>query len=244
MEIGHDFNPAGDPDPMQGRLDQAERQLALYQKALGHDLPNQMVALQGLARMVELELGPAAAPDALSFAGRLATLARQVDENMRALAALGRLCSHSGPLEKLDLGDLIREAAAEVKVLFAGRAVDYHLQDDMPIVTTTRAPLYQVLTQLLRNAMQAANAGRELAVEIGAHRVAPDGVEIRISDNGRGMSPFQLEQVRATLAGEPGGGTGLGLVLVRQVVAGWRGAVRIGSEPGRGTMVTLLARTW
>lgn len=36
------------------------------------------------------------------------------------------------------------------------------------------------------------------------------------------------------------GGLGLGLFVVRQLVAGWKGALRIRSEPGRGTTVTFL----
>ena len=33
-----------------------ERLLACYQQALGHDLPNKLVALQGIARLLEEEL--------------------------------------------------------------------------------------------------------------------------------------------------------------------------------------------
>ncbi len=244
MEIGHDFCPDGDTDPVRERFELLEMQRALYQKALGHDLPNRMVALQGLARMAEMELGPDAAPEACALVGRLAEVARQVDESMRTLAALGRLCQKPGPVEALDLGELVHEAAVEAKVLFKGQAVDYHFQRDMPLATTTRAPLYHVVSQLLRNAFQATVPGRTLAVEIGARRVEAVGVEVHIRDDGRGMTALQLAQARATLAGEASGGAGFGLALVRQVVASWRGAVRIDSEPGRGTRVTILARTW
>ena len=40
-----------------------------------------------------------------------------------------------------------------------------------------------------------------------------------------------------------GSGPGLGLIWVRQIVTGWRGTVRIASEPGEGVLVTILART-
>ena len=162
---------------------------------------------------------------------------------MRSIAGLGRLCCQSGPLESLDLGELCHEAATEARVLFKGRPVEYHLQEVMPIVVTQRAPLYQVLSQLLRNSFQASRTGQTLVIEIGARRVETGGVELRIGDTGKGMSDFLLAQVRATITGESGGGSGLGLVLVRQVVAGWRGAVRIRSEPDQGTVVTILART-
>src|SRR3954462_5732568 len=113
MEISHDFCPGGNPDPERGRLDLLEMQLALYQKALGHDLPNRMVALQGLARLAELEPGP----DTPARIGRLAELARQADENMRTLAELGCLCRKPRPLVTIKLGELVHEAAIEAKVL-------------------------------------------------------------------------------------------------------------------------------
>jgi signal transduction histidine kinase len=244
MEIGYDFSPRGTADPGRGRHEQLEAQLALYQKAMGHDLHNQMVALQGLAQMLATELGPDVAPDVRALVGRLASLSLEADENMQALAALGRLCRQPGPAETLDLGKLAHEAATELKILFKEQPVDYHFQRDMPTVTTARAPLYQLLTQLLRNAFQAAVPGQPLTVEVGARRAESGGVEVRVGDSGRGMSEFQLRQAQAALAGEPGGGTDLGLVLVRQVVAGWCGAVHVRSEPGRGTVVTILARTW
>jgi signal transduction histidine kinase len=238
MEIAHDFSPTGDSDPVKGRLDQLEQQLALYQQALGHDLPNQMVALQGLARILEQEPGP----DAGDLVTRLAVLARRTDENMRTLAKLGRLCRHAGTGERLDLAQLAREAATEAKVLFSGQPLEYHLQEDMPVVVASRALLYQVLLQLLRNAVQAAGE-RTVAVEIGGRRLETGGVEFWVRDTGRGMTGAQLNQARATLAGEAGAGAGLGLVLVRLAVAGWRGAVHVSSEPGQGTVVKILART-
>ncbi len=243
MEIAHDFSPDGDADPVRGRLEQLELQLALYQKALGHDLPNQMVALQGLARMLDLELGADAADDVRALATRLAAVARQADERMRALAALGRLSRRQDPAEPLDLGELVREAAAEARVLFRSQPVDYHFHQDLPATVTNRDPLYQVLAQLLRNAFQAAVAGRALVIEVGGRRLETGGVELQVRDNGRGMNESQLHQARSTLAGTPGGGAGLGLVLVRQVVARWRGAVRIRSELSEGTAVTIVART-
>ncbi len=168
MEIAHDFSPDGDPDPEKVRLAQLELLLGLYQQALGHDLPNQMVILTAFLGIVETELEPDVAPESRGRIGQLAMQARQAGEYMRALAAVGRLGRQPGAVETLDLGELFREAAVEAKLLFKGQEVDYHLQQDMPLVTTSRAPLYQVVHQLLRNAFQAAVAGRSLVLEIGA----------------------------------------------------------------------------
>jgi signal transduction histidine kinase len=237
MEIVLDFTRpaagAAAPSPdLTGQL------LACFQKALGHELPNQLVALQGLARLLEGEAG--LGPEVRPLVGRLADLARRADGLVRALADLGRLCRERPPGPPLAPADVVREAAAEVNFVSPGVVIEYHLENALPDVTVPRRPLYQVLSHLLRNAVQAAVLERALRIGVGA-RHGPEGVSFWVADNGRGLSEAQtarlFEPLSATAAG---GGCGLGLFLVRQVVAGWGGAVRAESEPGRGTRFTVL----
>ena len=54
MDLQYDFSSDA-ANPAQRRIEQLERLLGCFQKALGHELPNQLVALQGLARLIEME---------------------------------------------------------------------------------------------------------------------------------------------------------------------------------------------
>src|SRR5262249_52410211 len=140
----------------------------LCQQALGHDLPNQMVSLQGLARVLAMELESSAAPEVRDLANRMANLARQADERMRRVAALGRLLRQEEQPQLLDLRELAREAVTAVKLLLKGHGVEYRFREGMPLVTGCRDSLYQILYQLLRNSLQGAVANRALIVEIDA----------------------------------------------------------------------------
>jgi two-component system sensor histidine kinase FlrB len=108
----------------------------------------------------------------------------------------------------------------------------------VPPLPVSRRSLQAVLVELLGNAVRAA-AGRPLRVEVGGRRT-PAGVEWWVTDDGRGLPPALQGCLFAPFA--TGGGVGLGLFLVRQAAAAWGGAVRVRSEPGAGTTVTLLVR--
>jgi signal transduction histidine kinase len=106
--------------------------------------------------------------------------------------------------------------------------------------------LVQVALNLVCNAMEA--VGREDGmVEVACER-AGDWVRMRVSDNGRGMSPQVLERVfepfftdkpRRGLASGPGG-TGLGLTVAHAIVEQHGGRLSASSEgPGRGSVFTV-----
>jgi signal transduction histidine kinase len=237
MEISHDFASSG----VTAQFVQLEGLFTLYQRALGHDLPNQLVSIQGFARMVETDLPASTQAETRTRIGRVADLARKADEQMRALANIGRtLCSPPSP-ERIDLGELVHEAAIETRLVFNTVPVEYHFSVDAPVLTTVRVPLYRVVSELLRNSFQAV-ADRRLVIDLAAGRGEAGSLVLRVSDNGRGMNDTMLRQVEATLAGRPAGTMGLGLVFVRLALAGWGGAIRIRSEPEQGTAITLIAR--
>jgi signal transduction histidine kinase len=229
--------------------------LACFQQALGHELPNQLMSMQGLARLLEDGEGQHLGPEARAQFGRLAALAQETDRLVRALADVGRLCRDARSGGPVALDEVAQEAAAEVHLLYGGPSIVYDFSGDLPAVTVSRQSLYQVLVQLLRNAVQAVGTGRLFPsfpapgdnpveagsaagrVEVGARR-APDGVEVWVADDGRGLPAVPPEKLFAPF--QRGNGLGLGLFLVRSVVAAWGGRLRVESESGRGTRFTLL----
>jgi signal transduction histidine kinase len=239
MEVEHDFGPRPGAGPA-AYLPGQEHLLACLQEALGHGLPNQLVAAQGLARLLLEEQGPRLDAEGRDLLGRVAALSREADCAVRTLAEVVRACRE--PPAETDLREVAREAAAEAELLPGGASIGYDFQGTLPPLRVPRRALYQALAQLLRNACQAGVAGRPLRVTVGA-RPADGGAEVWVEDDGSGLTPAQLQELADTLAGRRGAtGPGWGLYFVRQVAAAWGGAVRAWSEPGRGTRVVLLVR--
>jgi two-component system, OmpR family, sensor kinase len=213
--------------------------LACYQQALGHELPNRLLGIQGLAQLVLGDEAGRLSPGGRELLQRLADLAGRTQRLVRAAAEIGRLDRDPGPPEPVPLTEVVAEAVAEVKLLFNRPPVEYSIQQFMPTVVVPRRALYAVLRQLLQNATRAVRANPAARVEVSA-RPTPAGLELRVADNGCGLSADrQLHAFEAFLGDDASAGPGLGLFLVRQLVAGWHGSVHVSSEPGKGAAFTI-----
>jgi signal transduction histidine kinase len=243
MELSHDFGPSGGFDPAVQALQQAERLLDCWRQALGHELPNHFVAIVGLSHLLEGSQTDRLEEEGRVCLERLTAAARRGGRLVTALADLDRLCREARSEQGVSLVEVAHEAAAEVRLLCAEAVIEYDFQTDLPSLAVSRRALHQVLVHLLRNAVQAAVPSRPLRVEVGG-RPHPDGVEWWVRDNGRGLSLIRPETLFDAFAnpGRGSAGQGLGLFLVRQLIAAWHGALRVHSEPGEGTTFTLLVR--
>ena len=205
----------------------------------GHELPNVLVALQGLARLLlrEGDVGP----DSRPLLERLAALAQSADTTSRRLAEVGRLLREDPFGPPVDLRDELAEAAAVVNVQRPPSPVALDVAGPLPSVGLARALLHAVLVQILSNAARAGRSGQPVAVRV-AFCPEAGGGWLTLQDEGHGMSEAQLNLLCEPFAAgrQPGAaGPGLGFFLVRQAAAHWGGAVRVDSEPGRGTTVSV-----
>jgi signal transduction histidine kinase len=248
MDFLLDFRPSAVPDGGHLLLRETRGLLACYQFALGHELPNGLVALQGLARLLVQAHGDGQLLDdeARALLERLARSAQRLDEQARRLAEVGRLCREieeaPGP-PRASAEEVAREAVAELKLQAPGPA-EFRVEGPLPTLAVLPRSLHAVLVELLRNAARSGRPGRAVEVVLGGAEEGTEG-EVWVRDNGRGMTAAQLEQAlgRSPSGAPPGaaGGPGVGWLLVRQVVARWGGSARVLSEPGRGTTVRLRA---
>jgi signal transduction histidine kinase len=106
-----------------------------------------------------------------------------------------------------------------------------------PLVGRLNKHLLKVaLSHLLRNAIEAMRPGGTLLV-----RTARDAnyAILIIKDTGRGMPPDVVDKVFVPFYTTKLGGTGLGMVFVRQIVDEHRGIITLESKLGQGTTVTI-----
>jgi signal transduction histidine kinase len=238
MDVFHDYGLTAKPDSWRRAGEQDEQLLICFQKALGHELPNKLVALGGLARLVQEEYSKDLGPEGQALLERLAAAAQRADGLVRRLAEIGRLCRAGGE-EGVRFEEVAHEARAELIFLGCGATIEYDLSLPLPVLKIARAALHQVLLQLIHNAVQAAEGTRPLKIVVGGHGV-PGGLEFWVADNGRGIAGSSAAQLFQPFSkGIRGEGWGLGLFLVRQLVARWAGAIQVHSEEGKGAVVTV-----
>ncbi len=230
------MDTSADPIDLRRALARAERLLGCFQTAVAHDLPNQLVALQGLLRMLQADAANRLDADGHELLMRLVVLSQRSHALVHELAELGRLGREPPAADGIDLAEVVREATAEVKQLCSGQPIEYHcaVEGGHSLRVPYRA-LRQVLLLLLRHAAQRAGQDHPLRVEIGARRT-PGGLVWWVADDGVGLPPErQARLFEPFAAADPP----LGLFPVRHAVEGWGGTVGVTSAPGRGCTITV-----
>jgi len=109
----------------------------------------------------------------------------------------------------------------------------------LPRAMADRDRLAQVLTNLVRNAVNNTLDGGIISVEAAP---AGDRVAITVSDTGIGLEPEDLKRIFERFyrtdrsRARDTGGSGLGLAIVRDLVTAMGGSIGAESQPGRGSV--------
>ena len=103
-----------------------------------------------------------------------------------------------------------------------------------------RRRIGQVISNLLSNAIKFSPDDSDVVISVS---VVPQGTEVTFKDSGPGIAPAELPLLfqRYTRASSSSvGGTGLGLMIVREVIEAHGGSVHVESELGRGSRFSFL----
>lgn len=173
---------------------------------------------------------------------------RKIDSNVRSLVELindfldlARLegIGYAIEREPVDLPALLHETLADIQPLIDESRLTVHTLGLEEVITVMgdRRRLVQVLTNLLSNAVKFTPPEGVITV---AMSVSPEAVEVQVNDTGRGIPADVLPNLfqrymRANERGHKVAGTGLGLMIVREIVEAHGGTVGVTSEPGRGS---------
>ena len=217
---------------MLARLEAAKARQRSFVSDAAHELRSPLASAR-----TQLEV--AAAVDAGTPAGDLAAgvlldvqrLGRLVDD----LLLLARLDeAPNRPRQPVDLVELATEALGR----YASARVPVVLdpcQDGPCVVSADPGAVRRVLANLVDNAVRHARGSVHVTVGPGLLRVTDDGPGIPAPDRNRVFDRFTRLQVDR---GRDSGGAGLGLAIVRELVAAHGGSVTLG-DAGPGLVVTV-----
>jgi two-component system, NarL family, sensor histidine kinase BarA len=143
----------------------------------------------------------------------------------------------------VDIDALIRESLVEHSIQAERSHIVLRSQIDvqLPAVRVDPRRVNQVLSNLLSNALKFSDDGGE--IEVGAGRSREDEVIVWVKDKGVGIPSDEIGQVfekyRQLSSGRNSGykGTGLGLVICKEIVEAHGGRIWTESKEGKGTTV-------
>lgn len=115
------------------------------------------------------------------------------------------------------------------------------LAPNLPEIIGDREDLLILVINLVKNAVEASAPGKLNPIGI-ASRVYADGVrvELKVTDQGVGMSQEALRLLRTPLATTKRKGTGIGFKVILRIVREHGGEISMQSEPDKGTWISVV----
>lgn len=226
--------------------DRSERELEAVGRVAGgvaHGVNNALATIVGLAsmRIGDRTLSPDLRHD-LDAILQAGAVARDLTANLLGFARQGRY-----RLARIDLNAVAAEVGAQVQG--EGRAVDQVLASDLPIVEGDPPQVYDAVLNVVQNAVEATVEGDHIRITTYVQTVGEGdavlkpGVYVRleITDTGAGMTDAVRAQAMAPFftTKELGKGLGMGLSMAFGVMRHHGGDLRLASEPGAGTTVSM-----
>jgi len=212
--------------------------LAVMSHELRHPLNMIHINVELLSRMQELRASPTFMRAAAIIRSSVMSQAKIIDDLMdMSRVRTGKLSLSMAPvvLDKLlqDMVDVARNdpAAKDLRIDFTGGA------DGLPVLADV-VRIEQVVMNLLSNAIKFTPAGGRIEIHLEREKEA---LRIDVTDSGQGIAPSFLPHVfdmygqSTAVTTRSKGGLGIGLALVREIVALHGGRVDVRSDgAGKG----------
>ncbi|HUK40620.1 MAG TPA: ATP-binding protein, partial [Candidatus Acidoferrales bacterium] len=220
----------------QTSLMQTEKMAGLGQliSSIAHELNNPLNGMSLTVQLLEQRLARPSNP--LADDQATATVKRLKDEisRLNQLAGEFRAISRKERYDfrPADLAPIIEDIVGMQAPHFAGHGIEIKssMPADLPPVKVDEDKIKQALLNLVKNAAEAMPGGGRIS--IGA-ALTDDAVALEIADTGTGI-PLDVDAFEP-FATTKKGGTGLGLVIVRQIITAHGGKISYRSRPGEGT---------
>lgn len=136
------------------------------------------------------------------------------------------------------LNKLIKEMA----LLYEGEAnlhsisIEVKLARENPCILMDEYQLKQVLVNMMKNAFEAIRSSNRLQGRIHlSTEIHGNDAVMTIADNGCGMSQESVSALFTPFFTTKPAGTGLGLIICKNIISEYGGSIQINSSPGEGT---------
>jgi len=240
---------------LEGQIQHAQKleSLGVLAGGIAHDFNNLLVSILGNAGLVLMDL-PAESP-ARFLIKQIESAARRASDltnQMLAYSGRGRFV-----VERVNLSRLVQEMEHLLRVAVpVGVSIQQDLAEELPPVDGDPGQLRQVVMNLITNAGDAiGEQSGVVTVATGVQHVdrsymggtvlaeelqEGDYVFLEVTDTGCGMDADTRERIFDPFFTTKFTGRGLGLAAVLGIVRGHRGAIKVYSEPGKGSTFKIL----
>ena len=219
----------------------AERSRREFSANVSHELKTPLQSIMGSAEL--LENGLVKQEDIPQFVGVIRTEAARLVTLVEDIIHLSQLDEGIAPAkERVNLLELADSAASALRERAEERHIDLSVTGENLMVDGVRSFLYEMLYNLIDNAIKYNTDGGRVEVAVSA---GDTGTTVSVKDTGIGIPPeyqarvferfFRVDKSRSKASG----GTGLGLSIVKHIAQYHHADLSLHSTIGKGTDISV-----
>jgi two-component system sensor kinase len=217
-------------------LEFANREMEAFSYSVSHDLKAPVRAIQGFSRMLMAEHADKLDAEALRLLQVITTntkLMHHLIDDLLALSRLGRLQIRKSVVNLTGITNKVFEK-------LRSQAPERDLQltvGDLPPGLGDQSLLYQVMENLLANAVKFTKSRKTAVIEVGGRTEGKENIYY-VKDNGAGFDERYVDNLfrpfQRLHGGEEYEGTGVGLAIVQRIIQRHGGRVWAEGKVGEG----------
>ena len=216
-----------------------------FVSTVSHEFRSPLTSIRQLSEILELGRVPSEERRQVYYT----TLVRETQRLQRLVEALlnfGRMEAGARPyrFEEIETASLVHRVAGEFEAqLAAGRRIELSGPDATCAINADPDALSVVLRNLIDNALKYSPEHPAIWVQWGLERAQ---VAIRVRDEGLGITAAERKTIfRKFVRGSAAAaanvkGSGVGLAMVKHIIAAHHGEIRVDSTPGSGSTFTVV----
>lgn len=206
-------------------------------KQVAHEIKNPLTPMRLTVQMFERKFDPEDPRVKDKMKDFCETLIQQIDTMTSVASAFSNFASM--PAQENETIDLVKVIQLSLEI-FNEDFIYFSSQEEEIIGSFDKAQIVRVVTNLVKNAIQAIpnyRAFPEISVDL---KVANQNVYLEVSDNGEGITDENLERIFEPKFTTKSSGMGLGLAMIKNIIESYGGTISVTSQIEKGTKFTVV----
>lgn len=224
-------------------LARSNDELAQFAFVASHDLQEPLRKIMNYVGIFTAQYQDLVDETGRRYLNQIAEGSRRMRDLIQGLLTLSRVGHEKLETETLDMAAVLDNVLSDLSTLIVQAGVRMEVSP-LPGLRMPRSELYQILSNVIGNAIKFRRDDVSPQIIVHAARTAHDDLDFKIKDNGIGIESEYLEQVfvpfKRLHTQNKYPGAGLGLAICRKIIERHGGRISMESELGRGTTVHVL----
>lgn len=218
------------------QLQQSERLKMIGQltAAVAHEIRNPVTVVRGFLQFFEED--PSFGDPIKSKFRLMIDELNTVEQIISQFLTLSKPNRDHSP-EKVDVKEVLKSVTGLLHsyATLSDNQIDIDVEENC-IISINKIEFKQLLINIIKNALEASDVGKTVRVIANRNN---DVIEMKIIDEGSGMSEAEMKSLGTPFYSLKSNGTGLGLMICFNIVEKYDGEINYYSSKGHGTTVTI-----